>query len=61
VQAPTNNDHFGPSRKTTDGAIQFDAANTAYRILRLKYHINNITTDYIKQCTKYMSNNCNSL
>jgi len=43
VQAPTSNDHFGPRRKTTDGAIQFEAANTAYRMLRLKYHNNNIT------------------
>lgn len=41
MQAPTNNDHFGPSKKTTDGANQFDAANTQYRMLRL-------------QCTKFV-------
>ena len=37
MQAPTNSDHFGLSRKTTDGAIQFAAANTAYRMLRLQH------------------------
>ena len=36
VIAPTSSDHFGVRRKTTDGAIQFAAANTAYKMLRLQ-------------------------
>jgi len=36
VQAPTSSDHFGPSRKITDGAIQFATENTAYRMHRLQ-------------------------